>query len=104
MKARKSPAEHYAEQLAARHAHFSYRIVAGDYYPGADHVSRVATVQLHSQHALEYGAEDFRVLRAWYFEREAGYPNLKKFEGEANWPDETGPERLMNWACGGGSV
>lgn len=49
-------------------------------------MSRVATVQLHRRHALEYGAEDFNVLRAWYFEREAGYPNLKKFEGGANWP------------------
>ena len=35
---------------------------------------------------LEYSADDLKVLRAWYFEREAGYPNLKKFEGGANWP------------------
>lgn len=41
---------------------------------------------LHRRHGLEYSAEDLKVLRAWYFERGAGYPNLKKFEGGANWP------------------
>ena len=49
-------------------------------------MSRVATVQLHRRHELEYSTDDLKVVRACYFEREAGYPNLKKFEGGKLWP------------------
>jgi hypothetical protein len=41
----------------------------------------------HRKHMEEYSAQDLRAIRALVFERAAGYPNLKKFEGGANWPD-----------------
>lgn len=40
----------------------------------------------HRKHMEEYSAQDLRAIRALVFERAAGYPNLKKFEGGANWP------------------
>ena len=33
-----------------------------------------------------YDAYDAVLIVDWMAEREAGYPNLKKFEGGANWP------------------
>jgi hypothetical protein len=35
---------------------------------------------------MEYTSNELNDLIRWLWERKAGYPNLKKFEGGANWP------------------
>jgi hypothetical protein len=54
---------------------------------------------LHRKHALEYTTDEAKAVIAWHWERTAGYPNLKKFEGGAQRPAETLGDIMQSRPC-----